>query len=209
MARSGRYSGLGGNVGFSDFVMDTGKPAVRAFKRVVDRNYVSGGSRTVLDPLVFVSVDSEEDEDGRPLQSGGADIESAVYEYSSEKSGAAGTALSAVCPADPSDSRTPGFFFSLRAYLRFFRVGRCLLPGVSPAESVAAGSMSADSGRPDRFFKIISGRSFPHGCAGRLPGRMRRRDRGILLFKRTCLRTQTLPNMKVDCSHILENYIFL
>lgn len=194
MACSGRRGGLGGNVGISDFIMDTGKSAVRVIERAVDRNHYPGGSWTVLDLFVSVPADSEEDESNRFWQSGGAAPELYVYQYFSEKSGTAGASLSAVHPADSTDSRAPGFLFSIRSYLSFLCVSRRLFFGFSRPKPMASRGMSADSGGSDRFFETVPGRSFPHGCAGRPAGWMRRRDRRILWSEENSAKTASLNN---------------
>lgn len=178
MARSGR--GIGENIGLSDFIMDTGKPAVGMLGHILDRNYVSGGSRTVLDPFISVPADSKKNEKNRLMQSGGAGVKPALYEYFPEKPGAAGPPLSAVCAVDSADSRTTGFLFPLRPHLCFLCGGRRLFSGIPRSEPMASCRMPADIGSSDRLFQAVSGRSFPYGRTGGMPDRVRRRDRRVL-----------------------------
>lgn len=206
MACSGRSGGLGGNIGISDFIMDTGKSAVRVIERAVDRNHYPGGSWTVLDLSVSVPADSEEDESHRFWQSGGSALKPYVYQYSPEKSGTEGAALSAVCPADSSDSRAQRLLFSLRPYLGFLRVGCRLFPGFSRPKPMASRGMSADSGGSDRFFKTVPGRSFPHGCTGRPAGWMRRRDRRVLWSEENSAKTASLNN-RLDSVRIRDSFL--
>lgn len=178
MARSG--GGLGGSVGFSDIIVDTGKFAVRILEHILGRDYVSGGSWTVLDSFVSVPADSEENEDSGALQSDGSCAESAVYEYMPEKPGTAGPSFSAICPADSADSGAPGFFFSFRPYLRFFCGGCRLFFGISGERALAPRGASVGFGGSDQFFQAVPGRPFSYGRSGGMSGRMRCRDWGIL-----------------------------
>lgn len=141
----------------------------------MDRCNVTGRSWVVLGSVMYLSAASGAYQKNWSVRVAGSGPELSVCERLPETAACASKAFSAVCAVIASDSRSAGFFLSVRTYGLLFCGGIGLFFLLSGTGELAGCRFAVGACGADRMFQTVCGRPLSHGRSGRMCAGLRRR----------------------------------